>query len=47
MEEKFLEGLTRDPRITSNGWHLLYDLWPDEFDQLQELNLVHDEDLPF
>ena len=47
MEEKFLEGLTRDPRITSNGWYLLYDLWPDEFDQPQELNLVHDEDLPF
>ena len=45
--EKYLEGLNKTPKITSNGWKLLYDLLPDEFDEPQELNLVQDENLPF
>ena len=47
ISEAYLEGLTNNAKITSNGRQLLYDLWPDEFNEPQELNLVQDENLPF
>ena len=47
FEERVIEGHTKNPKITSVGLYLLHDFWPDEFDQPQEFDFVHEENVPF
>ena len=47
MTEGLLEGQRSDPKISSEGWHLLYDFWPDEFVYNEQYTFVQSDDVPF
>ena len=47
MTEGLLEGQRSDPKISSEGWHLLHDYWPEEFAYNEQYTFVQSDDVPF
>ena len=47
MTEVLLGGQRSDPKISSEGWHLLHDFWPDEFVYNEQYTFVQSDDVPF